>query len=214
MIKLDKGFLITLEGIDGSGKSTLANHLNFQLTQLGYPTVLTKEPGGTPLGKKLRPILQEKDVAVCAQAEYLLFAADRAQHFHEVIIPNLMQKKIIISDRMADSSLVYQGYGRGLDKTIISTVNAWAMQQIKPNLTIYVKIPAQIALQRLRQSRPALTSFEKEGSDFLEKLIAGFSDVFKDRPHVLELDGTQSPEQLTKDALAAIQNLITLNNHE
>lgn len=208
MPKLHNGLLITLEGIDGSGKSTLARNLADALTNLEYRVVLTKEPGGSPLGKKLRPILQEKDVAVDARAEYLLFAADRAQHFCDVIIPALAAKKIIISDRMADSSLVYQGYGRGLDKELIKQVNAWAMHNINPDLTLYIKISADQALDRLKSSRPTLTSFEKEGKSFLEKLIFGFDDIYKNRTNVIQLDGSLTIEKITTTALAALHNIL------
>src|SRR5438067_1616217 len=110
-----QGMLITIEGIDGSGKSTLAKNLYQHLIANDVDALLTREPGATPLGKALRTILQEKNVAVCDQAEYLLFAADRAQHFKDTIIPALAKGTVVISDRMADSSLVYQGYGRGLN---------------------------------------------------------------------------------------------------
>src|SRR5690606_13070752 len=132
-----------------------------KLAQHGYETILTKEPGDSPLGKTLRAILQEKKVSVCPKAEFLLFAADRAQHFDEVVMPALQQNKIVISDRLADSSLVYQGYGRGLDKTLIEQVNTWAMNNIKPDLTLYITLPPAVAAARLAQ-RASLSSFEKE----------------------------------------------------
>ena len=135
---LQSGLLITIEGIDGSGKSTLAKNLTTYL-QREYETVLTKEPGGSALGKQLRTLLQTQPVPITPLAEYLLFAADRAQHFHEVIIPNLKKGRIIISDRMADSSIVYQGYGRGLDREKIKYVNQWAMQGVQPDITFYVQ---------------------------------------------------------------------------
>src|SRR3972149_5899470 len=123
--------LITLEGIDGSGKSTLAKKMADTL----HNVVLTKEPGGSALGKKLREILQMQPVPITPIAEFLLFAADRAQHFDEVVIPALEQNKIVISDRMADSSLVYQGYGRGINMENIKLVNKWVMQDITPDIT-------------------------------------------------------------------------------
>src|SRR5262245_6758669 len=107
------GILITLEGIDGSGKSSIARELHTFFSSQ-YQTVLTKEPGGTPLGQRLRDLLQYQDIPVVAKAQYLLFAADRAQHFAYVVVPSLEQKCLVISDRMADSSIVYQGHGHGL----------------------------------------------------------------------------------------------------
>ena len=115
MQQLKHGILIAVEGIDGSGKSSFAKNLTEFFTSHDIATCLTKQPGGTPLGKQLRHILQTQSVPLCSKAEYLLFAADRAQHMHEVIAPALQEKKIVISDRLADSSIIYQGYGRGLE---------------------------------------------------------------------------------------------------
>ncbi|MCK5633295.1 dTMP kinase, partial [bacterium] len=140
METLTRGILIAVEGIDGSGKSTLANKLRDSFQKEQFPTVLTYEPGDTKLGKQLRKTLEEKPVPVCGQAEFLLYAADRAQHFVDVVIPALTQKKIVISDRMSDSSLAYQGYGRNFDLSLITMINKWVMHDIKPDITLYIKI--------------------------------------------------------------------------
>jgi dTMP kinase len=206
MNKKYHGFLVVIEGIDGAGKSTLAQFLYNKLMQHGYEAILTKEPGDSPLGKTLRTILQEKKVSVCPKAEFLLFAADRAQHFDEVVIPALQQNKIVISDRLSDSSLVYQGYGRGLDKTLIEQVNTWAMNNIKPDLTLYITLPASVAAARLAQ-RTTLSSFEKEQQEFLHKVIQGFETLYKNRTDVLTLDGTQPINDLTAQAAETIIRL-------
>jgi len=204
MHTLKKGILIAIEGIDGSGKSSLAQNLYAHLQQEAYPAVLTKEPGATSLGKQLRTIVQEKKVPICSQAEYLLFATDRAQHFNEYIIPWLAQKKLIISDRMADSSLVYQGYGRGLDKTMIATINAWAMNNIRPDKTIFVRVDAAIAAQRIAARNAALTSFEKEKNEFIQKLVHGFDELYKKRDDVITIDGALPMETVTHNAYTAL----------
>lgn len=212
MISLKKGILIAIEGIDGSGKSTLAKNLSNKLLSQKHDVLLTKEPGGTPLGQQLRTIVQEKKVSVCPKTEFLLFATDRAQHFSELIIPALEQKKIVISDRMSDSSLVYQGYGRGLDMQAIKTINTWVMSGIKPDLTIFVKIDAQIAMQRILARNAALTSFEKEKQDFIERLVIGFDTLYKDRTDVIILDGKQSIDTIATHALNAVEKWITQNH--
>jgi dTMP kinase len=204
MHTLKKGILIAIEGIDGSGKSSLAQNLYTRLQQEAYPAVLTKEPGATALGKQLRTLVQEKKVPICPQAEYLLFATDRAQHFHECIIPWLAQKKLIISDRMADSSLVYQGYGRGLDKEMITTINAWAMNNIKPDITIFVCVDATVAAQRIAQRNAALTSFEKEKNEFIQKLVHGFDQLYKNRNDVIMIDGALPMDTVTHTAYTAL----------
>ncbi len=201
------GLLITLEGIDGSGKSTLAKALHAALTEKNIPTILTREPGGSDLGKHLRTMLQERHVPLCPKAEYLLFAADRAQHIHDVIIPHLQEHKIIISDRMADSSLVYQGYGRGLNLDFIEMVNCWAMDDIKPDLTIYLKISPEQARKRLEQRSKQLTAFEQEVDCFRERLVKGFEAIFAKRKTVVTLDAMLPVEELTNKALQAITPL-------
>jgi dTMP kinase len=202
------GLLITLEGIDGSGKSTLAQTLRDALIQRTIPVLLTREPGGSELGKRLRSMLQERSVALCPKAEFLLFAADRAQHFHDVIIPNLAKGMVVISDRMADSSLVYQGFGRGLELPFIETVNAWAMNGIKPNLTLYLKISPAQAHERLALRAPHLTAFEKDVDDLRERLVHGFETIFAHRDNVITLDALQSVEHLTHQAVDALIPLL------
>ena len=207
MLTLKSGLLIALEGIDGSGKTTLAKHLTFALKNQGYPVIHTKEPGGTMLGKELRSILQIQKTPVIPLAEFLLFAADRAQHFAQLIIPALEKNQIVISDRLADSSIVYQGYGRGLDINMIKTINGWAMQHREPDITFYIRIPLETSLERLK-NRPALTVFEKEQKTFTLKLIHGFDELFKNKQNSYILDGTQNPEELTKQALVYVESWI------
>jgi dTMP kinase len=208
MQRLTRGILIPIEGIDGSGKSTLAHSL-FTKLKNQFPVHLTKEPGGSELGKQLRTILQTQTMPVSAQAEYLLFAADRAQHFDEVIIPNLEQNKIILSDRMCDSSLVYQGYGRGLDLNIIKTINNWVMKNIKPDVTIYVRVPLEIAIQRIHKRNKKLSAFEH--TSFLQKLIGGFDTIYKDRKDVILIDGNQKPGKVLQQTLDALYSWIQKN---
>lgn len=200
---LSRGVLVTVEGIDGSGKSTLVTNLSNSLKKLAVPIVVTKEPGGTALGKQLREILQHQTTPLTPIAEYLLFAADRAQHFHDLVVPHLRNNYLVLSDRMADSSVAYQGFGRGLDCTILHTINTWAMQQIKPDLTIYVRITPEVALQRLH-ARGKLTTFEQEKEDFTRRLAHGFDTMFAQRSDVVILDGMLTPEQLTQLATDAI----------
>lgn len=211
MKTLKKGILVAIEGIDGSGKSTLAHTLHQELLQHGYPALLTKEPGATPLGKELRSLVQEKKVSICAKAEFLLFATDRAQHFDEYIIPQLHAGKLIISDRMADSSIVYQGYGRGLDKSMIETINAWAMNGIKPDVTIFVQTTLVTAQNRIAKRNAALTSFEQEKEDFIKKLIDGFTTLYHTRNDVITIDGNQTQETVTKQAITKLISWI-MNN--
>ncbi len=200
--------LICLEGIDGSGKSTLAKQLKKSLEEDGYEVVLTKEPGGSQLGKRLRELLQMQPVPINPISEFLLYAADRVQHVKEIVMPALEKGAIVITDRMADSSLVYQGYGRGIDKEKIMMVNDWALQGIKPDHTLYVAINSDTAAQRLKD-RKNLSVFDKEKRDFVERLIHGFTELYKDRDDVVTLDGTAPPQELAKKARKVINQWLT-----
>ncbi len=210
-MKLKNGMLISVEGIDGSGKSTLIKNVAQLLRAYNLPVILTKEPGGSALGKQLRTILQTQTTPLTPKAEYLLFAANRAQHFHEVIMPNLQQHNLIISDRMADSSLVYQGYGRGLDLDMLRTINRWAMNTIQPDLTVYIKIPYNIARDRIA-ARKQLTTFEKEHENFIKKLMVGFDEIFTDKKNVIQLDGTKKPDDIAHHATERIMQWIQQTN--
>lgn len=199
-----KGFLISVEGIDGSGKSTLTHKLKKSLEQKNLEVVVTQESGGTNLGRKLRVILHEEKKDVCDKAEYLLFATDRSQHFEQIVIPALNEKKIVISDRMDDSSVAYQGYGRGLDIEMIKKINRWAMQGIKPDLVLYIKLDFQTALDRIMLRGGKLTSFETEEELFWKRVNDGFNTIFKDRKNVVTIDGKKSIEELSKLAEEAV----------
>ena len=118
-----------------------------------YDVLLTKEPGATALGQHLRSLLQQRTSPICPQAEFLLFAADRAQHVTEVVLPALHSGKIVISDRMADSSRAYQEFGRGLESSWIKSINQWTMQGLEPDLTLYLKIDYATAFTRLKEAQ-------------------------------------------------------------
>lgn len=209
MKKIPQGFLLVLEGIDGSGKTTLARRLASLVQQHQYGVILTREPGGTEFGKGLRQLLQHSVVRPIPEAEFLLFAADRMQHITTVVKPALADGQIVISDRMADSSMAYQGYGRGIDRTMIATVNQWALQGIVPDLIIHIKLDWQTALQRIEKNRGELTAFEKEKQEFFERVAHGFEVVFKDKPQAITLDGTQTQDELFKQASEAVIQKLT-----
>ena len=199
------GKLITIEGIDGCGKTLLFNNLKKHFSPKN--TIFTREPGGTKLGDKLRKILQDEKKTTCDISEFLLFAAARAQHFEKIIIPSITSGKNVISDRCADSSLAYQGYGRGLDIETIEKINQWAMQEIIPDITIYIKIDAKTAFERIVKRNEKLTAFEKEKKEFWTKVIEGYKQIFstaKNR-HIIEVDGTQDPEKISEYVMQQLE---------
>lgn len=198
--KLPYGFLLTIEGIDGSGKSTFSKKLKKIFEKKGYHVVLTKEPGATKLGKHLRLLLGTNNFSLCPKTEYLLFAADRAQHIKDIVKPSLENGSIVISDRMADSSVAYQGYGRELSRDIIKKINQWTMNDIEPDLTIYLKINYETMLQRI-SNRKNISTFEQEHADFFRRVIKGFENLMNERNNILYIDASQSFESVKKEVI-------------
>ncbi len=204
-----KGTLITIEGIDGSGKSSAARALKDNLS-LHYDVLLTKEPGATELGTHLRTLLQQRTFDVCARAEFLLFAADRAQHMQEVVLPALQAGKIVVSDRMADSSRAYQGFGRGLDDEWIRRISEWAMQGITPDLTLYLKTDYATAITRLKKRNEQATVFEKERAAFFERVIEGFETIFKERSSVITINAAEPEEKVHLAIIEHVNRFVLL----
>lgn len=203
------GILITIEGIDGSGKSSLIQSLVPLLQTLVPEVKATKEPGGSQLGLELRTLLQYPKTPIAPRAEYLLFAADRAQHFHDLVVPALKKGILVISDRMSDSSLAYQGYGRGHDLTMIEIINQWSMHGIVPDLTLYLKIPVSVANQRINARGEKKTVFEAEKKEFLERVARGFDTLFANRSNVLIIDGMQTPDAIVTHAYEYIKTWLS-----
>jgi dTMP kinase len=166
------GLFITFEGGEGCGKSTQAKLLLKKLEQQNIPAVLTHEPGGTALGNELRKVLKQKgDSSISPQAELFLFAASRAQLVAEAIRPALEEGKVVICDRFTHSTVVYQGYGRGLDLTIVETVNSIATGNLKPDLTIFLDISPEQGLARKRSMKDR---FELEDLSFHRRVREGY----------------------------------------
>jgi dTMP kinase len=201
------GFLCTIEGIDGAGKSTLLANLKKLFIQTDITTFFTKEPGATNLGKKLRAMILEQEVKTCPISEFLLFAADRAQHFQDFIIPQLQQGNLIISDRMADSSLAYQGYLKGINIEMITMINTWCMQQLQPDVTIYLKISADDAKKRIAATRGISDKFEQESLKHLEKLVNAFDTIFSKRATIIIVDATQDAQTIAESVFKQIVEL-------
>jgi len=168
---------ITFEGGEGCGKSTQAKALHRHLLSLGIPAVLTHEPGGTPLGNSLRRCLKgDRDIE--PQTELLLFNASRAHLVFQVIRPALENGSIVICDRFAESTIAYQGYGRGLDFNLIENVNNIAIQGLRPDLIVLLDIPVEQGLARKRPS----DRFEKEDLAFHQRVRRGYLEMAKKEP--------------------------------
>lgn len=177
---------ITFEGVDGAGKSTHLAWFADALRQRGLDVVVTREPGGTPLGEQLREILLNQPMSIGTEA-LLMFAA-RLEHIEQVIKPALRAGKWVISDRFSDASFAYQGGGRGLDWDKLSQLEQWVHSDLQPDLTLFFDVPVEVARQRLMMSGKAepnnvsLDRFEQEQADFFERVRAGYHKRVQQNP--------------------------------
>lgn len=190
-----RGKFITFEGPEGGGKTTQARHLVARLQQRGIAAVYTREPGGTKLGEAVRQILQFDGAGEppCPQCELLLFAASRAQLVQNVILPQLQHGVWVISDRFADSTTVYQGYGRGFDVEEVLRINAFAINGAVPDLTIVLDVEVEQGLKRLaqrhRENGSDYDRLEREDLAFHERVRQGYLELarrFPDRIRVVD----------------------------
>jgi dTMP kinase len=194
------GLFITFEGGEGCGKSTQIAALRARLEAMGKTVVQTREPGGTALGESVRNLLQYDDAGqgMSPEAELLLFAASRAQHVRELIVPAIAEGQIVLCDRFLDSTTVYQGVARAIDSKKVDTINQFAIGDTNPDLTILIDLPPEIGLARVHaRSDGQLDRMEKEAIEFFQAVRQGYLDLAKSEPkRFLVLDGSQSAEEL------------------
>ncbi|MCE2396805.1 dTMP kinase [Candidatus Poribacteria bacterium] len=206
----DRGLFITFEGTDGAGKTTQIERLTADLRQASYDVCLTREPGGTPISEQIRDmLLNPEHNEMAATTELLLYAASRAQHVSEVIKPALKAGKVVISSRFADATVVYQGYGRGLDLGRIHHLNRIATDGVTPDVTFVLDLPVEIGLQRVQNSRGGLDRLEREKIEFHRRLRESYQIIAKQEPERLKIiDAQVSPEQVYAQIQAIIQPLL------
>ena len=199
-----KGFFISLEGIDGCGKTTQQRLLADTLRRFGYETVLSREPGGCPIAEQIRGILLTKeDTHMRDETEALLFAAARAQHIRDTIMPALEAGKVVLCDRYLDSSIVYQGICRGLQEEWVRLINR-AAESCMPQMTVYVRLSADEAIRR-RFSADTPDRIEKSGAAFFKKAAEGF-DLLSQREaeRYLTVDGSRSADVIADEIARAV----------
>lgn len=196
---------ITLEGIEGSGKSTLRSMLAERLTKAGLPHLLTREPGATAIGLKIRELLLSPDTPKIEDTtEALLFAADRAEHVATVIRPALAAGKIVICDRYTDSTLAYQGYGRGVSLPLLKQIIEIASGGLKPDLTLLLELPVSVGLSRATK-RSASDRMEQLDVAFHERVRGGFLELAKTDQRFTIIDGSGSPETAYNQACEVLK---------
>lgn len=201
---MNNGKLITFEGIDGCGKSTQVQMLSDRLSSLGYSVVVVREPGGTDIGEAIRSILLSVELSPCPETELLLYLASRAQLTRQIIFPALNEGKVVIADRFADSSTVYQGYARGIGMETVKKLNAFATMNLVPSITFILDIPEEIAVERMKlKSKDRL---EKEGTDFLKMAREGYLILAREEPErFVVVNASRSPDAIFEEILLTLK---------
>ena len=200
-----KGKFITFEGVDGAGKSTHLNWFAETLRQRGLEVLVTREPGGTPLGERLREILLSQPMH--AETEAMLMFAARLEHIEQVIRPALQRGTWVVSDRFSDASFAYQGGGRGVPVNKLEQLERWVHEDLQPDLTLLFDIPIEVARQRL-SNNVSLDRFEQEKGEFFEKVRQAYLARYHKHPQRFALiDAAQTPEAVKADLNKVIQAL-------
>ena len=195
------GLFITFEGPDGSGKTTQIKLLADYLREMGHDVLLTREPGGTPIGDQIRDVLHDtKNVEMTSVSEFLLYSASRAQLVRQVIKPHLARGGTVVSDRFADSSMAYQGYGRQLDLDTIGSTTQFATDGLAPHLTIYLDLPVDVGIRRKQTAHAAqsgeLNRLDRQTIDFHHRVRDGY----------LKMAQTESHRWMVIDAMQTIDD--------
>ena len=204
-----KGLFIVFEGCDGSGKTTISQNVYNKLLEMGYPVIYTREPGGIEISEKIRDIiLDPKNTTMDDRTEALLYASSRRQHLIEKVLPALNDNKIVICDRFVFSSLVYQGYARGIGLEEVWQINNFAIDDNFPDRTIFLDIQAEVGIERI-SSRKFKDRLDQESMGFHHKVYEGYqiiNDRFKDK--VETFDANRTPDEITKDVTDYLVGLI------
>jgi dTMP kinase len=206
---MKKGLFISVEGLDGSGKTTQAKEIEKHLNEKGYRTLLLREPGGTPIGEKIRKILLDpKNAEMDEVAEMLLYAASRAQITAEKILPALEDGCCVISDRFIDSSIAYQGYGRQLNVGEVTEVNLAAVRHTIPDITFFIDKPPEDSLKRRRESSKA-DRLENEEMDFHKRVYKGYRELCdRDPGRIKQIDGNRDIEAISSEITGILNKLL------
>jgi dTMP kinase len=194
---ISSGKFITVEGIDGCGKTTQAEFIIDGLVEAGLSAKLVREPGGDPISESIRKLLLHAEESMSDRAEALLMIASRAQLTDKVILPQIIDGKWVVADRYADSTLAYQGGGRGLSVNSLDMINEFGTYTLKPDLTFFIDISVDIANSRMRVERDRI---EKEGNDFQQRVRDQYLKLSeKDSDRVVVINGDKSIDEIKAD---------------
>lgn len=204
---ISRGKFITLEGIDGAGKSTHLGWLSDFLRSQGKNVVVTREPGGTPLGERLREFLLDNRQVMHAETEVLLMFAARREHLDKVILPALDRGSWVISDRFTDASFAYQGGGRGISSRKLAELEDWVQGEFQPDLTLYLDVGVELGRQRTSAIKTA-DRFEKEQDEFFRRVREAYLERAHEFPRrIFVIDATQPLEQVKKSVEDIISSI-------
>ena len=199
---MNKGLFITFEGVDGCGKSTQMDLLAQYLKQKGHDVILTREPGANGLGEKIREILLNYKGEVSDRCESFLFLADGAQNIDIIVKPAVTEGKIVLCDRHTDSTVAYQGYGRGLDLDRINKLNTLATNGMKPDLTFVFDIDTDTSMERVGKNKDRM---ESAGLEFQKKVRNGYLELAKKEPERIKVvDASKSIEEIHEQVISLI----------
>jgi dTMP kinase len=211
---------ITFEGVEGSGKTTQIERLRRYLTQMGIPCRVTREPGGCPIGERIRKILLNPDhLGMSPLSELLLYEASRAQHVTEVVKPLLKKGMIVLCDRFNDASIAYQGYGRKVDLKWVEKLNRLSSQGIKPDFTFLLDCPSDVGLKRALRRNQMLKKekegrFEKEKIQFHHRVRRGYLSIASKEPHRVKVIDTREGEEKVFEKIRRIVDELIVRSSE
>jgi dTMP kinase len=199
---------ITFEGPDGSGKSTQIKLLSEALSAAGHDVLTVREPGGTPISEQIRDVVHSlRNREMSDRAECLLYNAARAQLVDQLILPQLRQRGgIVLSDRYADSTLAYQGYGRGLDLSAVRSVIAFATRDLKPDVTFYLDIPVEEGIERRKRGGGEWNRLDDQAVEFHRRVRAGYVQMIHEEPERwVRIDAARPVEEIQTDIRAEVE---------
>tara|TARA_B100000902_G_scaffold44976_1_gene52598 strand:- start:852 stop:1484 length:633 start_codon:yes stop_codon:yes gene_type:complete len=205
---ISSGKFITVEGIDGCGKTTQAEFIIDSLVEAGLSAKLVREPGGDPISESIRKLLLHAEESMSDRAEALLMIASRAQLTDKVILPQIINGTWVVADRYADSTLAYQGGGRGLSVKSLDSINEFGTYTLKPDLTLFIDISVDVANARMKVERDRI---EKEGNEFQQRVRDQYLELHKNEPgRVILINGEQSIEKVRVEIWSHLKEKLEL----
>lgn len=209
-LKMNKGFMLVVDGGNGAGKTTVIEKIRQYIENIGLEVIVTREPGGTPIGEKIRAlILDPKTPEMSDKTELLLFAASRAQHLHEKILPAIEQGKIVVSDRFDTATVSFQHFARDIDIEIINKINGVVVDDFQPTMNLILDIEPALGLMRVHQRGQKLDRLESEKLTFLQRARHGYLTQAEQNPTRFKIiDASQSKEEVEHEAIQLVKALI------